>query len=571
MVILTTIKDLQPKKIMDTKKAMNIKHHFYLLLYSFIIAMTPLAIHAHEEDFDIFNNTDINLLLDNDEFSTMTRAVSDSDIVELLINLNAVQLLEQQLFLHTHPLNQRNLVDSPLYLPQHKYTCPWIVGTHVFWNQLDRAFFNKTSSSICSYLAINNPEILQIIESSPDTQKLFAGFDINPLQVLPLFSNMTIQERQFGLAMYAFKYFEHGRMNIFLPFFYMERNFFLNECEQEAIEDVLGQTCEDDKDRFAKNHLISDKLGFGDTRINIDFNVSTHPTATLLFGPQFTIPTAFAVAKGMLGSSFKRTTCRPTIDLAELITLGQGSQAQKEQAFTMAQNFFRSVLNNLSANLIETQLGNGGHFGVGVCLNTQVKLSRFIHLPWAEPFQWWSRMSLEYLFPKTTRRSFVECSNEAEFAALGLNRPSQEIINQAQADPVYAATVLAFLETKIVDQLIPFAFCTRVSPGFIFRSTSRICYDALRWAFYLGTDTWIQTQEKLSNIKVVQVNGDPSNINVRKATAPSAYQSKFIGSVEYKVLRPTKEWTVGLNGDLTVLSSGIGQDFTISLNFDVNF
>ena len=180
-------------------------------------------------------------------------------------------------------------------------------------------------------------------------------------------------------------------------------------------------------------------------------------------------------------------------------------------------------------------------------------------------------MSLEYFFPNNEIRYFVEQNKSAEFATLKLNRDAADIIDQANNDPAYAAAVVSFLEKEFINTLFPFACKTLVMPGFIFHSTTKFYYEIERWGFYFGTDTWIQTREQLRHIHKPSENGPLSPLSIGRAARPMAYQGDAILSWFYKVHRPTKTWTLALNGDQTLVSSGIGKEFTLSLDLEANF
>jgi len=535
-----------------------------------IIGLTPTT-PVQADEFDDLFKQDINTVVDASQFS-LVKTVSNQDVADVLIDLGAVSILQENIYLLTNPFNQRDLLDDPAFLTQREYyNHPWIMSCQLFWNQTGRMYFTDDSSNISSYLAIGESDLLDKLNSS-DIKNIFDDFDVDPVSIFPLFANGTVQQRRFGLMIEAERKTDTTCFRFFTPFYYLERNFYLTEEEQEAIEAQLGKGNNEDTELFARNHLICDRLGFGDSRFTVDYPVVQKAHILMQLGFQGTLPTSFAVADGLLGRDFQKCTDRPQFSFNQLFELGQGSSANKAQAEAIVQKFTLDALDTLATNLLSTGLGNGRHLGLGAYLQTKTELHGIIHRPWAEKFFFRNRLSFDYYLPAYGLRNFVEVNNLQGFEQNGLLRPTAEIKAQVAADPAYAQQVVAFLEGQFVDRLFPFVYCTKVCPGGIFHSTSRFTYEATRGGFHIGTDLWVQLKEKLRDINFVQVSPNrPPNIDIAAATRPFAYQSRLVGALYYKVLRPHREWTLGLNSSGTFSSSGIGKEFTLSLNLEVNF
>lgn len=550
----------------------NSLHASYILCVFFFCITSASAIHSMFDDLSFDDAFFVSMadFIDTAPAPTRACAFTPEDIAALLINANAQNILQNDLYLHTSTLNKRSLLDDPIFLQQRRlYTRDWVVGAHLFWNHMPRAYFTSHSSNIDSYLAVSDPDLIESLEGAGEIVN--QQFNINYKDVLPLFAPMTIQERQLGLMFHAERFFDRVQFRIYAPLYYLERNFFLCESQQEALEKALGASSQDEQDCFASQHMISDKFGLGDTRL--EFNVESpwnHGKMYMLFGAFATIPTAFAFKNGLKGSFFPKCSTRPTFDITELICLGaSNNEEEKQQALDMTQKFLLGALDQLSANLLDTPLGSKS-FGIGASAWSEWPFWLLIKRPWAQELFFKGRMSLEYLFPHTECRYYIQCSDTAEFDALGLNRSSEAIQEQIGTDPAYAEAVVTLLNTQFVEKLYPFVFPTTVRPGMIFRSTSKAAHEAERWGFTFGTDTWIQLQEKLSNIK--QIGDRPPNISIAKAIRPFAYQGKIVFSLYFILPREFKDWTIGLNADQTFFSSGIGNDdYTISLNLEANF
>lgn len=487
-------------------------------------------------------------------------------IAALAVQLGLDQLLQENFYLGTYPLNARSLLTLPIFLPlRDPAACyGWTVGSHLFWNQTSSMFFTRKSSALCSYLGINEPGLLDKLSAITIIESL----GVKPEKILPLFKNMTINERRLGFMLHAQRQYERLGVRITTPVYYFERNFFLTEQEKTAIEDALGQTTDAEQMEFARKHLICDKIGLGDTRVVVDYKICPDALINSAAGLFFTVPTAVPFASGLLGSSFNKDCKPPVLNFVQLFDLVvcEGEQGI-EKAQKIGENFVLGALDTFSAVVLNRPLGNYGHFGIGGQYTSQTPLHLFVKRAWAEQVVFKSRISLEYFLPAMEKRFFIQCNKAADFAAMGLNRPKEQILAQINSDPAYAQQVLAFLEKELTEKFYPFPFQAKVWPGVAFQWTSKACYEANKWGIYLGTDTWARTGEKITHVK----NQNVPNLTVSKAQQHFNYQSKMFGGLYYKMARKNKDITLSLNADDTVISSGIGQDFTVSLNLEINF
>lgn len=526
--------------------------------------------HLLSGEFDILDELNDDSFLES-SIEEEVRQVNPADVVSPLIIIGVQNLLEKSLFCHTNPLNTRNILDLPTFLPQKvdTYCYNTTFGASLFWNKTDRMHFTGSSHSMCSYLSVFGDNVLEKIQDSVDEIKKFIpDFDIDPINILILFQNMTVQERKLGFMFHFEQDFKCAHFMALLPLYYVERNFFLTPQEQDAIESELGVLETESQNQFAEEHLISDKLGFGDMRLMLDVDImgndqSNRDCLCLRVGALTTLPTAVAFKKGLKGTFFRKDIPRPTFSFADLF-----DKANITATTAVMQKFLFQALDHLSANLLDAQLGNGGHVGLGAFTKTVTPLRIFIKRPWAENIYFKSFLSLEYLFAANEERFYIQGNDVPEFTALGLNRPTDDILNQIAMDPAYAQAVLDFLDVQFVDALFPFVFKTKVNPGVVFRWTSRIYYEGCLWGFYVGSDLWVQGKEKLRNVQKCAV---PLTIDIPKATKPVAYQSKILGSIFYTKKTECRDWIFGLTFDNTIMKSGIGDDFTISLNIEANF
>lgn len=526
------------------------------------------------DDFDdlitLIDNSDItNLIVNSDPVST--KDPTKADIITILNDLEIPALLQENFFLRTNNLNTRSLLDYPEFLPWRHDKDKRAIYVDLFYNQMSRMNFTKESSNICSYLAIAQPSFRAKLANTARLILEFTGSTITSDEILRLtrlFQTFTVQQRRLGLMIGGKTTFNRWHFNIMAPWYYIERNHFVDDNIKEDIEDLMAdlfgapktpeeiEEAEKKQNAFIDEHLICDKFGIGDTRIYLDYPVIKKKYLSTRMGFLATIPTAFAMKKGLRGTSLHRVKNRPLLDLVGIVNQAIVDHALPPQAL----DFGFAALDNLGAMILEPPMGNGGHFGLGIFARNRSPLSSFIKLDWARRFVMRSFMLLEYQFPAVEWRSFRVPVNQALFNARNLDDTS---------DPLIVNSNYAFIIEQITDRLFPIALQARVHPGVILRWSSQFCYEGDTAGFTLGTDTYVRNKEKLSAIDATPV--VKKMIDSFNARAPLSYQSKCVGSVFFKVDKPDRLYTVALGGDYTFMNKGIGADFTLALNFDVTF
>ncbi|TET05769.1 hypothetical protein E3J79_04500 [Candidatus Dependentiae bacterium] len=544
----------------------SILWYYKNLLYVIIsFVMLSCFITYPMDEWDIFaDDPAIDQFLEQHEFS-MVRQIKPEEILTILIDgLNILDILKEDLYCKTYPLNTRSLLDLPFVRPYHWHN-KWDrkIGVQPFYNQTNRMFFTKKCDALSSYLAICNPNLLRKLSEALSQDMIreeFPDFKLDPICIFPLFRNMTVQERRAGLMISGSRRWRWVTFRAFAPIYYLERNFFLTNEERRKAEAVFGAPSDTS---FQDNHLISDKLGIGDTRFIVAFHVIRRENCVINLGFQTTIPTAFAFKKGLKGSSFEQWKkirhCRFSIE-----TLWDLAQKDVKSATEYGTDFFLGVLDTLAANLLDVELGNNKHPGIGFFMQTKNRLSFLFKRPWAHSIKYKGTVSLEYLLPKTERRFFLikTCPEELD----------KDLYNsdQAEIDPEYALQWLTLIEETFTNKFYPAALDTRVQPGIIFQWTSNFFYETGPWRFLLGTDWWIQGPTSLESLEVPSDIG-ALRIDLKKAEPCYAFQSKICGGIFYTFKQLRRNWNLSLYGDYTYWSSGIGNDFTVAFNFEVDF
>lgn len=505
-------------------------------------------------DLDLFEVADSSLSM---------RQVSPESIVSLLITqADILDILQENIFLHTNKLNHRSLLDRVLFDDNRNvWDCDrTLFVMHIFGSYMPRSNFTSRSTDIDSYVALQQNSLIFKLQNVVDRliplfQNPIFNIDIN--KILGLFKNLTVQERQIGLFFEIGKLWDTYRFTVQFPVYYLERNFSLTEEEQILIEAELGRTDIETQEDLTKNHMVSDKLGLGDSRVQFDVLICETPKSIVYGGFYTTLPTAFPFVKGIVGTTFPKPCTYPSFNLTELFDLAiTPTQENQEKAFDILTDFLLGALDRLSANLLDQPLGNGGHVGLGTYLTVEMPLGQVIKNEWFDIFMTESKLSLEYLIPKKEKRFFINKIDVAAFNPSNFIDPNSPII-----DPVEAAENLAFLESQIVERLYLRAFPVTVQPGPIFRYTAKVMYNGLSWCTAFGYDLWIQGAEHDSRIKnkIIQ-----NQVCFDKVHPPLAYQSKIFGTLGYMEKEKDSCLVVSLNGEATISNRGIGSDWAVS-------
>src|SRR5690606_31791093 len=118
-----------------------------------------------------------------------------------------------------------------------------------------------------------------------------------------------------------------------------------------------------------------------------------------------------------------KTSSVPTFNFETLFDLAEPdiTEEKKAEAFNMIRNFALGALDRLSANLLDAQLGNGGHLGVGLFIRTATTLDQtpfalFFKGDWTKKVAFNGRGSFEYLIPAGEPRFFIAKINPKDFS-----------------------------------------------------------------------------------------------------------------------------------------------------------
>lgn len=470
--------------------------------------------------------------------------------IETLLALNVIDLLKVPFYKHSNSILNRNIHDLP--------TFNWVdirpgclnLSVLPFYNQTSKLFFTRSSPFIKSYLNITGEDFIDALTAIVDV----ADPTIQPEEILPLFQNVKLQERRAGLYFRTGAHQNQWDLEFSVPLYYIERNFFLTPEEIEeisfspALRDLSEGSSNSEAEELLTEHLVSDRVGIGDFRIHALYAPWHTDTTRWSVGGFLTLPTAFSFTQGIIGGSFCKFRNIPFFDLEEIIctTLQVGElipeQIQVKQQLT---DLAFSVLDNLTANVADTSLGNNGH----VTIAPIAQYEQFFCDEWGVRAQG----SVQYVVPAKERRYFIKKIDPDEF-------------NRDFTNPVDAVANLAFIRRKIIDNFFPTVFNVTVKPGPIVDLNAALFwnYQAIRAVF--GYDFWWQGQERIEVSKQ-----QAKNFLVDRALNPSGLQHKIFASVDLSFPYCSGIFYAGLRGDYTFSGHGIGKDFTLAINLAFSY
>ncbi len=480
--------------------------------------------------------------------------VSPELLLSLLSEFNILNVLQQNLYLRTNPVISRNLLDLPSLQPYYFYNDNLTFTIQPFYNQTRLMHLNESCPFISSYIALQDTALTDLLQEIVDelNESFFDTPIINNIpEVLGLFKNIKLEERRGGFMFGIAKQWNYIHFSILAPIYYSERNFFLTNAEIDNIQNAPffrqdGTTPEKDETEaqaYFKRHLLSDRFGIGDTRVNLEAHVFHGWSSDAWFGLQSTIPTGGTFKKGMIGGCFDKLACTPNFNLLELAQCFNQSDKFDEYLQDGTQ-FIEGALDRLTTILADAPLGNGGFFGIGPRLD----FTHYINYNWSL----YTYLAYQHYFENSQVRFFLARKNPAEFDR-DLTAEGQEEAN------------IAFLNQQIVNTFYPQRTIARVHPGDTFQIRETLILDTDCWHAALGVDYWRLSAER------VRVCADACELEINKGLLPHAHQLKLYSSIGYFGVHNNTWYHVLGTVDGTVSNSGIGKDFTVGLRVGFEF
>ena len=225
------------------KNFKNLKASYYFQLCVLLCCISATDAAAGGFDFAAeLNDPVTDAFLSNTDFQTK-KDIDPAHVLDLLVfTFHAPCLLENNLYIHTYPLNKKSIIDVPAFFPYRDYSRKSTFGMGFFFNQTWRMFFNANCDGIQAYIAVCNPLLLQRLSECADCAKaVFPQYAIDPLVIFPLFRNIAVQDRQLGMMLHGDKQFKHLHLHVHVPIIYQERNYYMTQAERDCIEAAFNE------------------------------------------------------------------------------------------------------------------------------------------------------------------------------------------------------------------------------------------------------------------------------------------------------------------------------------------
>lgn len=549
--------------------------HFYVVLMLFCctlashphVSLEPTRDYIDDEeeigffDFDGGDVPDLDI-----EMKDNCPGLTVFEVVDAATNPNASPVitiqntLKLQLYNFTNPPVIRSLLSNPVLLMGRinpEEGCNRF-STKLFYKEMRKSFLTPCSPFLSSYLAIfTDPELIAEI----DRLGGIFGENLDIPAVFDLFRNIKLEERRTGFIL------GYGRREcdsrwewrVFLPLYYFEHNFYLTECEQNAIKNdpffKRPENPDDDPDdgpvkEFAMAHLVNDALGFGDMKNIITYDIITDPNLIVTLGMEVDLPTALALADHIIGgrdckTGKKISACpnQPPFNLFGLICLAQKSPNGEAEAQDAGYQFAVGALDRLTEILAQAPLGTrrvdiAGTIEWFLALNSNVT--------------WRNKIKLSYQTPVNEKRFLRSTKNPADF-------------NRDFGNPALAEENNRFLSEQIVLFFYPPLVSVHSHQGITVQYTTGLTldYECYRWD--IGYDYWSRARE---SFKVISA---PVPVDCCEGIRPRATQNKLWTILSLDHQDSCRYWRFGLFGDITVASKGIGKDWCAGIDFSVLF
>lgn len=473
------------------------------LIPNILNASDPNAFNTFDTfDYD-FNNMDIDFDILNQFEEENIPTKTNADIFNNLIPVIAA--IQAPLWNQTKPPKGRDT----LYLMPHRISFLEYGG--IIFN-LFFSYTNKMAFSINEALKLdNNQEALDNF-----TQTLVDNLDVKEASsLIPLFKQLTIQERKAGGLLQLGFTFNSFRCEIDSSLQISERNFWLNKHDQERIKDMFSEA----DSTFDDKELYKIKFGMGDTRIKLGLNTLNMNNFQMDLGFEGIVPTSEVSSEPRL--------------------------KQYKINYDNLQNDIPDILRSIRDNLITPQLGNFGHLGWGCFFESKLDMfDNSLHL--------WNRLSFDNLFSSKEDRLIP--STQTIF-------PPIDLVNLGNEE--YA--------TKFIKEYIfPPSYKVTVQPGDIINFISTLSFKLDKnLRISVGYDYYHQQKEQFETIHTTE---NISSLREESAISNSATQHKLFTESNY-IISKGKSWNLILSagGDYTIFSKNLGHDWTLFLRIGSSF
>jgi|GEM_PF-1144510 len=560
------------------------KQQFYRKLFLICIlgcAISTNIIHTDDDDFfDSFNlDSDIEsvgptrlyidpatLGIDPENYTRWFNLLLATDIFDPTSAIKVKNLILTDFFLQSNRLVTRNINNYPFALHfDYSISEQDTFTTNVFLNKCTSKYLTSTGNSLESIVNFDN----QGLEDVLATIDLLTGGILAEASSLDLFAPGRIEERKLGGLFQYMRRNENWFFRAQLPFMYIERNLQFTQEQKDAIyNSTLTQiiahfsagnspSTETTEDVLASQHFIVDQIGFGNVHLGAMHNLIDTHNFTLKLGEYIEFPTEWAFKQGVKGTWFPQDNSNrfPLVMAAIDPTLPVSLTTPQQD---MLAAFFLGSVDQMSANVLTTSLGNNKHTAIAIQTD-------FAWYPF-EKIYFQGYGAMQYMLPCHEQRFFIKQAGN-KYTNFVASVPVVPLPDPGPPTSQAIAVVDGFAQ-ELQDRLYPYVYTTTVQPGIMFNLFASVEIPYHKWHFSAGANGWYQAQETLFNID------GPSTIvgliDLTKARGFTAYQVKPFVKMDYHC--DHNNLTIfSLYGDYTVANEATGNDFTINLQFIMKF
>ncbi len=362
---------------------------------------------------------------------------------------------------------------------------------------------------------------------------------VNPEQVsrdvvtlLPFLRNLTTQQRQAGFFVQAGFAMGPLMLQVHTPFLISERNFWLGARDRRLVEELMKNYATSAAD-FDYSELFHIRYGLGDTRLKLGLNMVNMTNFALDFGGEAILPTSLLSYDPRFQTHSEQVVEATPIAIDDFVTN------------------MTDVLRGIRDYWLDPRLGNNGHWGAGIYLETKFGLFH-------DFFQLWTRVSYDLLMRGKEDRLFMFVPTLTSESLDSI--PPSDNRNQAEAD-----LVNAYLKQYV----LPSAFRCTIRPGGVFNAVAVGTVNWGRWRFSLGYDYYAKQKEHLHRLH--DTNVKISDLAVEAGLVERVQQHKIFSESLYSWTSKKAQYSFGYGSDFTLANENIGSDWTVYLKFVASF
>ncbi|KKQ32617.1 MAG: hypothetical protein US49_C0006G0068 [candidate division TM6 bacterium GW2011_GWF2_37_49] len=402
------------------------------------------------------------------------------------------------------------------------YHMPYKMSSIQYGGIVTDIFVNVTNK-----MNVSSGSILSIKKQEPFIKSVFLLFmeampEDEASSVVPILQNITISEYKVGAFLQGGFVKDFFNIQIHIPVLIGIRHFWLSPSDQRELRSIFSKY---ENESLDESEFYRIRYGFGDTRFRFGCNTLNMTDFQTDVGLEFIIPTSKLSNNPKLKSN--------PDDLFAQINDGQ----KGDQKNTDLQDSMASIVRNVRDYLIDPRLGNG-HFGIGAYIESKFDVFHDLaHL--------WMRASYDKLFPDVEYRLFMF-------------KKTMEP-NELVPDPELLRNGL--MQDFVRQYVFPASFKSEVYPGgvfnFVFAASTLVNHVNLA----LGYDYYAQQKESIR--KLYNTTTSLQSLRVSDAESDSTEQHKIFAEASYIKNLKRVDLGFGLGGDVTVHSSGIGEDWTV--------